>query len=71
MPAVIHGVHAFRKLVDVSGHSFHVSQLDEDPRLPAEISYAGGATGFIAYDLHDLMQHSRDFPLDRRIFHHQ
>lgn len=70
-PAVNHGVKGFRQLIGASAHSFHLSNLDEDPRLSAEISLAGGASGFIAYDLHDLLQHSRDFPLDRRIWHHQ
>lgn len=70
-PAVNHGVDGFRKLIEVSGHSAHLSTLDEDPRLCTEITFAGGATGYLAYDLHDVMQHSRDYPLDRRIHNHQ
>ena len=70
-PAVNHGVEGFRRIVEASGHSAYLSTLDEDPRLCMEISIAGGATGFLAYDLHDVMQHSRDYPLDRRIHNHQ
>ncbi|MDB5857189.1 MAG: hypothetical protein JWQ76_878 [Ramlibacter sp.] len=70
-PAVNHGVKGFRKLMEVSGHSMHLSTLDEDPRLCTEITLAGGATGYLSYDIHDVMQHSRDFPLDRRIHNHQ
>ncbi|MDP3137380.1 MAG: hypothetical protein Q8N17_13750 [Burkholderiaceae bacterium] len=70
-PAVNHGVTGFRRLMETTGHSAHLSTLDEDPRLCTEISLAGGATGYLAYDIHDLMQHSRDFPLDRRIHNHQ
>jgi len=70
-PAVNHGVEGFRRLVGASGHSAYVSTLDEDPRLVSEISFAGGATGYLSYDIHDVMQHSRDYPLDRRIHNHQ
>ncbi len=70
-PAVNHGVEGFRSLIAASGHSAHLSTLDEDPRLCAEISFAGGASGYLAYDLHDVMQHSREYPLDRRIHNHQ
>ena len=70
-PAVNHGVSGMRRIVEASGHSAYLSTLDEDPRLCTEITLAGGATGYLAYDLHDLMQHSRDFPLDRRIHNHQ
>ena len=70
-PAVNHGVPGFRQIMEVSGHSAHLSTLDEDPRLCTEITLAGGASGYLAYDIHDVMQHSRDFPLDRRIHNHQ
>lgn len=70
-PAVNHGVDGFRRLMAESGHSAHLSTLDEDPRLCTEITLAGGASGYLAYDLHDVMQHSRDYPLDRRIHNHQ
>lgn len=70
-PAVNHGVKGFRQLMATTGHSAHLSTLDEDPRLCTEITLAGGATGYLAYDIHDVMQHSRDFPLDRRIHNHQ
>ena len=70
-PAVNHGVAGFRKLIEYSGHSGYLSTLDEDPRLCSEISFAGGGTGYLAYDIHDLMQHSRDYPLDRRIHNFQ
>jgi methylaspartate mutase epsilon subunit len=70
-PAVNHGVAGFRQLMEVSGHSAHLSTLDEDPRLCTEITLAGGASGYLSYDIHDVMQHSRDYPLDRRIHNHQ
>jgi len=70
-PAVNHGVSGFRRLIEGSGHSAHLSTLDEDPRLCGEISLAGGASGYLAYDLHDVMQHSREYPLDRRIYNFQ
>lgn len=70
-PAVNHGVTGFRRLIEASGHSAYLSTLDEDPRLVTEITFAGGATGYLSYDLHDVMQHSRDYPLDRRIHNHQ
>lgn len=70
-PAVNHGVAGFRRLIETSGHSGYLSTLDEDPRLCTEIAFAGGASGYLAYDLHDVMQHSRDYPLDRRIYNFQ
>ncbi len=70
-PAVNHGVKGFRQLIEATRHSAFLSTLDEDPRLCGEIAFAGGATGYLAYDLHDLLQHSRDYPLDRRIHNFQ
>ena len=66
-PAVNHGVAGFRQLLAASGHSLYLSTLDEDPRLSAEISLAGGGTGYLACDVPDLVQPSRDFPVDCRL----
>lgn len=44
---------------------------DEDPRLQAEMGLAAGCTCLSAHDLHDLVQHCKNYPLDKRIQNNQ
>ncbi|HEX78178.1 MAG TPA: methylaspartate mutase subunit E [Dehalococcoidia bacterium] len=70
-PAVCHGVKGLRRIREVSQVPFYITNVDEDPRLATEIGFAGGATGYLSYDLHDLLQHSKNYPLDMRIQNNQ
>lgn len=70
-PCVCHGVDGVRKIREMSSVPFTVTNVDEDPRLATEIALAGGATGYLCYDLHDLLQHSKNYPLDQRIQNNQ
>jgi methylaspartate mutase epsilon subunit len=70
-PCVCHGVDGVRRIRELSTVPFTVTNVDEDPRLATEIALAGGATGYLCYDLHDLLQHSKNYPLDQRIQNNQ
>lgn len=71
LPVVCHGVKGMRKICGVSKVPFFITNVDEDPRLATEIAFAGGGTGYLCYDLHDLLQHSKNYPLDKRIQNNQ
>jgi len=66
-PIVTYGVEYTRKINDSSKGFFFMALNDEDPRLQAEIAYAAGFTCCTTYSLSDLMQHSRDYPLENKI----
>lgn len=70
-PVVCHGVKGLRKIREISNVPFFITNVDEDPRLATEIAFAAGATGYLCYDLHDLLQHSKNYPLGERIQNNQ
>jgi methylaspartate mutase epsilon subunit len=70
-PCVCHGVNGVRKIHEMNTVPFIITNVDEDPRLATEIAFAGGVTGYLCYDLHDLLQHSKNYPLDQRIQNNQ
>ncbi|MBI4329921.1 MAG: methylaspartate mutase subunit E [Chloroflexi bacterium] len=72
-PWVNHGVRRSRLLVENAGN---ISAgcwgfTDEEPMLAAEIGLASGATMNGSHDLHDLLQHSKNYPLAGRIQNNQ
>ena len=70
-PCVCHGVDGVKAISEQSSVPFIITNVDEDPRLATELAFAGGATGYLCYDLHDLLQHSKNYPLDQRIQNNQ
>ncbi|MFC1871108.1 methylaspartate mutase subunit E [Chloroflexota bacterium] len=71
-PVVNQGVYNTRKLIEgVNIPMWENSGSDEDPRLSQEIALAGGFTGTEFHHLQDLIQHSKDYPLDKRIINDQ
>lgn len=67
-PYVNHGHKSMRNIVD----SMKVPLLleacsDEEPMLSAEIGFAGGGTANLCQDLRQLLAHSKNYPLDKRI----
>ncbi|MFC2059251.1 methylaspartate mutase subunit E [Chloroflexota bacterium] len=70
-PIVNHGLKAARLIREIINIPIRcVVDCDEDPRLNAEMALASGFdTG--SQDLHDLMQHSKNYPLDKRIQNNQ
>ena len=66
-PIVNYGVKGTRKLFEASNGPLYLNASDEDPRLQMEIAFASGFSRSFAHTLHDLTQHSKDFPLDKRI----
>jgi len=66
-PMVNHGVKRNRVLTDSVNVPIQLlSCCDEDPRLNHEVTLASGFNGQ-TMDLHDLIQHCKDYPLDKRI----
>jgi methylaspartate mutase epsilon subunit len=46
----------------------HISgNVDEEAMLSSEMGYATGATCDFSHSIHDLVQHSRDYPLSKRL----
>ena len=71
-PVVNQGVYNTRRLIEgVNIPMWENSGSDEDPRLAQEIALAGGFTGTEFHHLQDLIQHSRDYPLEKRIINDQ
>jgi methylaspartate mutase epsilon subunit len=67
-PYVSHGVHGSRQLVEGSDIAIRFGgSNDEEPMLSAEIGFGAGISCTGNFDFHDLVQHSRDYPLDKRI----
>jgi methylaspartate mutase epsilon subunit len=66
-PIVNYGLQA-RELFRGTGIPMHISgNVDEEAMLSSEFGYACGATCDFTHSLHDLVQHSRDYPLAQRI----
>jgi methylaspartate mutase epsilon subunit len=66
-PIVNYGLRA-RELFAANGVPMHITgNVDEEAMLSSEFGFACGATCDWNHSLHDLVQHSRDYPLKRRI----
>jgi methylaspartate mutase epsilon subunit len=71
-PVVNQGVYNTRKLIEsvnipIRSGCAHT----EDPRLAQEMTLAGGCTWIEFHNLNDLIQHSKNYPLDKRIMNDQ
>ena len=66
-PIVNYGIKGARKLFESVDSSIYLNASDEDARLQVEIALASGWSRIFSQSLHDLTQHSKDYPLDRRI----
>jgi methylaspartate mutase epsilon subunit len=71
-PVVNQGVQNTRKFIElVDIPMWSGCAHDEDPRLAVEVTLAGGFTGIQFHQLNDLIQHSKNYPLDKRIINDQ
>ena len=71
-PYVNHGVAGFRRIVDTMKVPLLLeASSDEEPMLSAEIGLAGGGTANLSQDLRQLLAHSKNYPLDKRIINNQ
>ena len=71
-PYVNHGVAGFRRIVDAMKVPLLLeASSDEEPMLSAEIGLAGGGTANLSQDLRQLLAHSKNYPLDKRILNSQ
>ena len=66
-PIINHGAKATRAISERVKSSISFNTSDEDTRLQAETVIAGGFTGIVSHSFHDLAQHHRDCPLDKKI----
>ena len=66
-PIVNYGIKGARKLFESVKSSVYLNASDEDPRLQVEIALASGWSKIASHILNDLTQHSKDYPLDKRI----
>jgi methylaspartate mutase epsilon subunit len=70
-PIVNYGLKA-RELFHSTGVPIHISgNVDEEAMLSSEMGFAAGATCDFTHSLHDLVQHSRDYPLAQRVQNNQ
>lgn len=66
-PIVNYGVRTREVFEDISV-PIHISgNVDEEAMLSPEVAFACGCTCDFSHSLHDLVQHSRDYPLEGRI----
>lgn len=70
-PVVAHGVEGARALNEATRAAVGTDNNDEDARLPWEIGLAGGWTWGTIKSVEELIQHSRDYPVDLNIFNQQ
>lgn len=66
-PLVAHGIAGARALNESTNAAIGSDNNDEDARLPAEIAFAGGWTWGTIKAIEQLIQHSRDYPVDQNI----
>jgi len=66
-----HGVAGARKVNQCTRAAVGTDNNDEDARLPWEIALAGGWTWGTIKSIEELIQHSRDYPVDRNIHNQQ
>lgn len=70
-PLAAHGVSGARAVNECTRAAVGTDNNDEDARLPAEIAFAGGWTWGTIKSIEELIQHSRDYPVDRNIHNQQ
>ncbi len=70
-PLVAHGVVGARTVNESTRAAVGTDNNDEDARLPWEIALAGGWTWGTIKSVEELIQHSRDYPVDRNIHNQQ
>lgn len=66
-PLVAHGVAGARTINESTKAAIGSDNNDEDARLPADIAFAGGWTWGTIKSIEQLIQHSRDYPVDQNI----
>ncbi|MGD9866740.1 MAG: hypothetical protein AB7U38_01940 [Hyphomicrobiales bacterium] len=70
-PVVAHGVEGARAVNECTKAAVGTDNNDEDARLPWEIALAGGWSWGTIKSIEELIQHSRDYPVDLNIFNQQ
>lgn len=70
-PLAAHGVSGARAVNECTRAAVGTDNNDEDARLPWEIALAGGWTWGTIKSIEQLIQHSRDYPVDRNIHNQQ
>jgi len=70
-PLAAHGVSGARAVNACTRAAVGTDNNDEDARLPWEIALAGGWTWGTIKSVEELIQHSRDYPVDRNIHNQQ
>jgi len=70
-PLAAHGVAGARAVNECTRAAVGTDNNDEDARLPWEIALAGGWTWGTIKSVEQLIQHSRDYPVDRNIHNQQ
>jgi methylaspartate mutase epsilon subunit len=70
-PLAAHGVGGARAVNECTRAAVGTDNNDEDARLPWEIALAGGWTWGTIKSIEELIQHSRDYPVDRNIHNQQ
>jgi len=71
LPVVNWGVQGCRRITESTEFPIRLNATDHDVRLVAEIALASGWCGFTTHNLQEVIQHARDFPLDKRIIYSQ
>ncbi|THD63161.1 MAG: hypothetical protein E7813_18575 [Bradyrhizobium sp.] len=70
-PLVAHGVPGARAVNEATRAAIGTDNNDEDARLPWEFALAGGWTWGTIKSIEELIQHSRDYPVDKNIHNQQ
>jgi methylaspartate mutase epsilon subunit len=70
-PLVAHGLQGARAINEASAAAIGTDNNDEDARLPWEFALAGGWTWGTIKSIEELIQHSRDYPVDKNIHNQQ
>lgn len=70
-PVAVHGVAGARALNEATKAAVGTDNNDEDARFNWEIGLAGGWTWGTIKSVEQLIQHSRDYPIDRMIHNQQ
>lgn len=71
-PCVNHGLKKTREVAECTALPLKCTgHCDEEPMLTCEMSFAGGYTSSTSNDLHELVQHSKNYPFDKRIWNNQ
>jgi methylaspartate mutase epsilon subunit len=70
-PVVAHGVRGAKALNECTQAAIGTDNNDEDARLPWEFALAGGWTWGTIKSIEELIQHSRDYPVDKNIHNQQ